>query len=253
MPDVVYGWNAVAEALESGEQLDEVLMAEGASPGGGHGRTLKLARKRGVPLRRVPRAALDRLSDGAVHQGILAKVADYAYRDLNEILAVAIRRGEPPFLLVLDAIQDVHNLGALIRSAEAAGAHGVLIPTHHAAGVTPAVRKASSGAVSHIAVARTDLAEALEILRARDVRVVGLAEDGERAYTGVDLTGPVALVVGSEGRGLSAAVARRCDLLVRLPMVGRVESLNAGVAGSIVLYEALRQRGSGVAGIDASV
>lgn len=243
MPDVVFGWNAVSEALRSGEQLDEVLVAQGSKHTGGHGATMKLAKESGVPVRHVPRAALDRMSQGAVHQGVVAALADYRYRDLAEVLAVGIKRDEPAFLLVLDAIQDVHNLGSLIRTAEAAGVHGVLIPVRKAAGVTPAVRKASAGAVSHMPIARVDLAPALDELRGRGVRVVGLTEDAEQRFADADLCGALALVVGSEGRGLSHAVAKRCDEVLSLPMTGKIEALNAAVAGSIVLYEALRQRG----------
>jgi 23S rRNA (guanosine2251-2'-O)-methyltransferase len=178
----------------------------------------------------------------ARHQGVVAYLGGYRYRDLAEILARAIRLGEPPFVLVLDALQDVHNLGALLRSAEAAAVHGVVLSDRHGAGVTAAVRKASSGAVAHLAVARIDLSVALDDLRAHGVRLVGLTADGDPTYDQADLSGPLALVVGGEERGLSPAVSRRCHVLVRLPMHGRVASLNAGVAGSIALYEALRQR-----------
>lgn len=244
MPDTIYGRNAVLEALRAGEALDEVLVAAGAPAHGSIGEIIALARAAGVPVRHLPRPALDRAAGGsAAHQGVIALAAEFAYHDLAEILASAIRRQEPPFLLALDAIQDVQNLGSLIRSAEAAGVHGVLLATHHAAGVTPAVRKASAGAVAHLPIARVDLADALDGLRARSVRVVGLDADGSDDYAATDLTGPLAVAVGGEGRGLSRAVARRCDVLVRLPMRGRVTSLNAAVAGSIVLYECLRQRG----------
>jgi 23S rRNA (guanosine2251-2'-O)-methyltransferase len=249
----VYGRQAVLEALRAGEAVTELHVAAGAEARGTLGEILALAGEAGVPVKRVPPAALDRLAGGTGrgrHQGVIAQLGDFVYRDLVEILACAIRRNEPPLVLALDEIQDVHNLGSLIRTAEATGTHGVLLATHGSVGVTAAVRKASAGAVAHLAVARTDLPTALDALRERGVRVVGLDAAGEVDYRVVDLTGPLAVVVGGEGRGVSRAVARRCDVLVRLPQRGRVASLNAAVAGSILLYEALRQRLSAPAGQD---
>jgi 23S rRNA (guanosine2251-2'-O)-methyltransferase len=249
--DVIYGRHPVLEALEAGESLSRVLVAEGALPQGTLAKVLAAARAAGVPVKHVPRAALERALSGearAHHQGVLAYVSSFTYTDLAEILASAIRRAEPPLVLVLDSVQDVHNLGSLLRSAEAAGAHGVVLGDRHGAGVTAAVRKASAGAVAHLAVARADLATALDDLAAHGLRVVGLLAEGEVAYDRADLAGPLALVVGGEDRGLSAAVARRCQVVVCLPMAGHVGSLNAAVAGSIVLYEALRQRRSGASG-----
>ncbi len=247
MSDLIYGRHPVLEALQGGQTLDEVFLVEGLRPDGAVAEILRLARERRLPLKHLPRPALDRLvgrAEGGVanHQGVAARAADFGYTDLASILARAIRAGEPPLILVLDAIQDVHNLGSLIRSAEAVGAHGVLIAERGAAGVTPAVRKASAGAVAHLPVARTDLVGALDQLRQRGLRVLGLAGEAPTLLTEADLSGPLALVVGSEGQGLSKAVARRCDALLRLPMRGRVGSLNAAVAGSVALYEALRQR-----------
>ena len=239
--EIIYGRHPVLEALRAGQSLAEVVIAEGAH-GDVVGRIAKVARERGISVRHVPRPALDRLAGGTAHQGVVARAAGAAYVDVAEILAVAIRRGEPPFVLVLDQIQDIHNLGTLIRTAEAAGMHGLVLADHFAVGVTAAVRKASGGAVAHLPVARTDLAQAIDDLKAAGVRVVGLAMDGEVEWSAADLTGPLAIVVGSEGRGMRAAVARRCDLAVRLPMRGQVESLNAAVSGAIVVYEAVRQR-----------
>lgn len=243
--DLIWGRRPVLEALRAGEALLDVRLAAGVSTRAGSlAELVEAARRAGVAVRTVPRSALDREARGAAHQGVLARVAGYAYQDLDELLAEAIRRGEPPWLLVLDAVQDVHNLGSLLRTAEAAGLHGVVLADRDAAGVTAAVRKASAGAVAHLRIARMPLAEALDRLRARGVRAVGLDEAGEAAYASADLTGPLALVVGSEGRGLSRAVASRLDARVALPMRGRVASLNAAVAGSIVVYESLRQRAS---------
>jgi len=252
--DLVWGRHPVLEALRAGERLREVSVAEGAARAGALGALVDAAGRAGVPVRTVPRAALDRIARGANHQGVVARLAEYAYHDLDELLAEAIRRGEPPWLLLLDAVQDVHNLGSLLRTAEAAGVHGVVLADRHAAGVTAAVRKASAGAVAHLRIAQMPLAAALDRLSARGIPIVGLDEAGELEYTAADLTGPLALVVGSEGRGLSRAVAGRVDARVALPMRGRVGSLNAAVAGSIVLYEALRQRtaaGARAPGADA--
>ena len=244
--DLIFGRNAVLEALRAGERPREVIVAAGAEARGALGEVIARAERAGFPVRHVPRAALDRLVGSGRHQGVAARLDDYHYRDVDEIVAHAIRSEEPLLVLVLDAVQDVHNLGSLIRSAEAVGAHGVLIPDREAAPVTAAVRKSSAGAVAHMMVARGSLIDMLDRMRKRGVTVIGLSEGADTSHTDVDLTGPVALVVGSEGRGLSRTVDRRCDAHVSLPMRGRVGSLNAAVAGSIVLYEAVRQREHGV-------
>lgn len=246
IPGLVYGRHPVLEALQAGEPVTEVMLADGVTVRDTLARIVTRARDRGVPIKHVPRAALERVlgHHDINHQGVVARVSDFAYADPVEILTVGIKRAEPAFILVLDAVQDVHNLGNLLRSAEAAGVHGVVLADREAAGVTPAVRKASAGAVAHLPVARGDLVVVLDQLRERGIRVVGLDATGAVAYDSPEagLSGPLALVVGGEARGLRAAIAKRCDALVRLPMRGQVASLNAGVAGSIVLYEAIRQR-----------
>lgn len=239
--DLVWGRHPVLEALRAGERLDEVLLLEGQE-GGPLGEIAGRAAAAGVPVRRAPRWALDRAVRGANHQGVVARVADFVYSDLDLILARAIRADEPPFLLALDRLQDVHNVGSLLRTAEAAGMHGVLLADREAAGVTGAVRKASAGAVAHLPVARGNLARMLDALRARGVWVVGLDAEGETGWGQAELTGPLCLVVGGEGGGMRRGVAQRCDLRLRLPMRGQVASLNAAVAGSIAIFEALRQR-----------
>lgn len=243
--NLVYGRIPIVEALRAGEPLQEILVARGAEARGPLGEILRLARELDVPLRRVARPELDRAVAGlgtGNHQGVVAIAGSFAYADLHEILARAIRRHEPPLVLVLDELQDVHNLGSLLRTAEAVGAHGVLLPERHAAGVTAAVRKASAGAVAWLAVARLDLPPALDTLAERGLAIVGLQEESAVPYDLASLAGPLALVVGGEARGLRPSVARRCGGMVRLPMRGHVSSLNAAVAGSVVLYEALRQR-----------
>lgn len=254
LTDLIFGRHPVLEALRAGESVVELRVAKGAQVQGPLGEILRRAREAAVTVRWVPRVALDRAlaEAGSVasgrepppnHQGVIALVEGFSYSDPAEILAEAIRAAELPLVLVLDQIQDVNNLGNLMRTAVAVGAHGLVIPDRKAVSVTAAVRKASAGAVAHVRVARSDVVVALEMLREHDLRLVGLDASGETEYTQADLSGPLALVVGGEVRGLRPSVTRRCDCLVRLPMLGPIESLNAGVAGSIVLYEALRQRG----------
>ncbi len=196
-----------------------------------------------MAIERVERATLDRI--GAVnHQGVAAEVSAYPYANLGEILTQAERRDEPPFLLLLDCLEDPQNLGTLLRTAEVVGVHGVVIPKRRAVGVTPAVANASAGATEHLQVTRvTNLARAIGELKERGVWVFGLENLPQaRLYSQFDLSGPLALVVGSEGRGMRRLVLESCDVLLRLPMRGHIGSLNAAVAGSIALYEAWRQR-----------
>jgi 23S rRNA (guanosine2251-2'-O)-methyltransferase len=241
---VVYGVNPVRELLRSGgEGLAELWLAEGAL----RGRTLaeieQLARRGGAKVRRAPRHKLDRLAGVDAHQGVVAVVADYRYRDLDDLLALARASGAPPLIVLLDGVEDPQNLGAIIRSAHALGAHGVVIPKDRAAGVTPAVAKTSAGAVEHCPVARvTNLAQTLDGLKEEGVWSVAAVGDGERPLAEIDLTGPTALVIGGEGEGVRPLVRRTCDYTARIPMAGKVGSLNASAAAAICLYEAARQR-----------
>jgi 23S rRNA (guanosine2251-2'-O)-methyltransferase len=204
---------------------------------------LRVAAERNISLRPVPRARLDTLADH--HQGVIAEAAPYAYADLEDLLE-AVRAAppdQPPLLLALDAVQDPQNFGSLLRTALAAGAEGTLLPQRRSVGVTAAVGRASAGAVEHLKIARVvNLVRALQELKRAGVWVVGLDAEGRETYDKVDLTVPVVLVVGSEGSGLGRLVAETCDVTIRLPMRGPLDSLNAAVAGSIVLYEAVRQR-----------
>jgi 23S rRNA (guanosine2251-2'-O)-methyltransferase len=201
------------------------------------------AERRRIPVETVPRQRLDQLSQGAVHQGFLAIVEARKYASLDEILEYARSKNEAPFLLILDAIQDVNNLGSLLRTAEAVGVHGVIIPLHHAAEINATVVKSSAGATEHLLIAQeTNLTRTIDFLKKQNIWVIGLAGETKTEYDQADLTGPLALVVGNEGKGISRLVREHCDLLVKLPMRGQINSLNAAVAGSIALYEALRQR-----------
>jgi 23S rRNA (guanosine2251-2'-O)-methyltransferase len=240
--DIIWGRHPVAEALSVAGRVQRVLVARGAREAG-LAEILAQAERSHVPVEQVPRERLDQLARGANHQGVIAAVAPWIYADLNELLALAITRHEPPFLLVLDSVQDVHNLGALIRTAEAVGVHGLILPEHRAAGVTPAVVKSSAGAIEHLLVTQvTNLVRTLDLLKERGIWVIGLAGEAAEPIDRVDLNRPLALVVGSEGKGLSRLVREHCDLLLALPMRGQINSLNAAIAGSIALYAAWRAR-----------
>jgi len=244
----VHGVNPVRELLRAGGAAAEVWVADGAERGR-LGEILRLAREAGARLREAPRAKLDRLAGTDRHQGVVAVVADYRYRELEELLELAGSRSEPPLLVLLDGIEDPQNLGAIIRSAHALGAHGVVIPKDRAVGVTATAAKASAGAVEHCPVARvTNLAQALEALKESGVWIVGLAADGGAQLASIDLAGPTAIVVGGEGQGLRRLVRERCDHVVRIPMSGEIGSLNASSSAAICLYEAVRQRRLGRGG-----
>ncbi len=242
MPDYLFGRRAVLEALRAHHPIREVLVARGVHPRGALRELMTLAQQAGVQVRELPRVELDRLSRH--HQGVLALTLPFSYVELEDLLATARTRREPPFLLMLDSVQDPQNLGTLLRTAEAVGMHGVIIGERRAAGVTPAVVKASAGAVAHLAIAQvTNLARTVEELKRANVWVIGLENrPAARDLRDIDLKMPLLLVLGSEGAGLSRLVREKCDFLVRLPMWGQVDSLNVAVAGSIVLYTAKLQR-----------
>lgn len=249
----VYGLNPVRELLRAGaEGLAELWLAEGGTRRQVFGDLARLGREAGAAVRRAPRAQLDRLAGTPRHQGVVALVADYRYREVEELLEVGRARGEPALLVALDGVEDPQNLGAIIRSAHALGAHGVVIPRVRAAPVTAAAAKASAGAVEHCPVARVvNLARTVESLKAAGLWAVATAADAQTSLADLDLAGPLLLVVGGEGTGIRPLVRRGCDHEARIPMVGRVGSLNASAAAAICLYEAARQRrgrGSGPGG-----
>jgi 23S rRNA (guanosine2251-2'-O)-methyltransferase len=219
------------------------MVAQGTRPYGPLAEAIQLAQTARIPVQYVPREALDRACGSPHHQGIAAVASAYRYATVDDILDVAKQKGEMPLILALDSLQDPQNLGSLLRTAEAVGSHGVILPRHRAAGVTAAVAKVSSGAIEHMKTAQvTNLARTLEELKKQNLWVVGVDMDGKQDYDQADLKMPLVLVVGGEGQGIGRLVKQKCDLIVRLPMRGRVASLNAAVAGSIVLYEAWRQR-----------
>jgi 23S rRNA (guanosine2251-2'-O)-methyltransferase len=242
MADYIWGRYPVLEALRSRRRVHRILVAQGPQDAA-LTQVVDQARRVGVAIEPRPRRDLDQIARGANHQGVVALAAPRTYAELDDIFARAEALGEPPLIVVLDAIQDVQNLGSLIRTAEAVGAHGVVIPEHRAAGLTPAVDKTSAGAVELLPVARvTNISKVLDDLKKRGLWCIGLDGDAETDFYRANLTGPIALVVGNEGKGLSRLVREHCDTLVRIPMRGRVRSLNAAVAGSIALYEIWRQR-----------
>lgn len=238
---IIEGRNAVSEAAKAGTAFEKVYAEEGAERTGS-GRELLAALRSSYRVNVVPKAVLDRMSPTKRHQGFLAVAPDYAYCEPEDLLKIAEVRGEPPFLVMLCGVEDPHNLGSVIRVCECAGAHGVIIPKHSGAPVNETVARVSAGALSHIKVARaTNLNRTIEDLQKRGVWVYGAEAEGEDLYA-ADLTGPVCLVVGSEGSGIPRLTREACDKLVRIPMFGKVNSLNASVAAGVVLYEAVRQR-----------
>ena len=237
--NLLVGRNPIREALRSGRDIEKLLVARGERIGSAR-EIVAMARERRVVVQEVDRVRLDAMAPN--HQGLIAVVSAYAYSTVDDMLALAKQRGEAPFVVILDGVTDPHNLGAIIRSAECAGAHGVIIPERRAVGLTPAAVKASAGAVEHIPVAReTNLTRLIERLKAEGIWVYGAAMDGED-YRGVDFSGPAALVVGSEGDGISRLVAEHCDRLVALPMKGKIGSLNASVAAGVLLYAVMGAR-----------
>ena len=237
--NLLAGRNPIREALRAGRPVEKLLVASGDLSGAAQ-EIIRLAREAGAVVQKVERSRLDQIYPN--HQGMLAYVAAVPYADIEDMLAAAREKGEDPFLILLDGITDPHNLGAIVRSAECAGAHGVVIPERRAAGLTPAAAKAAAGALNHMPVARVkNLNGAIDELKANGVWVVGTAMDGENALD-CDLTGPIALVIGSEGDGVSRLTLEKCDRTVALPMKGRIESLNASVAAGILMYEVVRAR-----------
>jgi 23S rRNA (guanosine2251-2'-O)-methyltransferase len=237
----IYGINPISEALGSGRcHMREIWLAQGRDLKGVEG-IIGVAESNGIPMRQVARSHLDSLTKNAPHQGVVGFIDQFHYADLDEIL-----HGDEgdPFLLILDGIEDPRNLGALIRTADACGVWGVIIPKDRAAGITPAVAKSSAGAVFHIPLVRvTNIASTLRKIKERGIWVAGVVVEGPTKIYDHDLATPLAVVIGGEGRGIRPLVKRGCDFLASIPMKGKVNSLNASVAGAIILYEVLRQRG----------
>lgn len=241
--DVLAGRNAVSEALRSGRAIDHIEISKGDHTGSIVALIAK-AREKRIPIKEVDSRKLDTIG-GPNHQGIVAIAACKPYAELEDLFALAEEKGEPPFFIICDELEDPHNLGAIVRTAECAGAHGVIIPKRRNAGLTSAVYKASAGAVEYMPVARvSNIADTIEKLKEKGIWVYGLDMDGQTRDK-TDLSGPVALVIGAEGHGLSRLVRERCDVIVSLPMYGNINSLNASVACGILMYEVVRARHEG--------
>ncbi len=243
----IAGRNSVVEALRAGLPITSVYVAEGAERDGRLREVFAIAADQGVSLLEVPRVELDRMTSGAVHQGLAARIPAYEYADPADFLDAAAANAEPPLIVALDSVTDPRNLGAVVRSAAGFGAHGVVIPERRSAGMTASAWKTSAGAAARVPVAQvTNLTRQLKAFQQAGCMVVGLAADGEVSLPDLDLAdGPLVLVVGSEGKGLSRLVAETCDQLVSIPMASNLESLNAGVAASVALYAVAREREQG--------
>ena len=240
--DLIEGRNALNEAIRAGRPIDTRFVARGTGDSA-IGRIISRAKDAGLAVVTVDRRKLDEMSVTGSHQGVIAVAAVTRYAEIEDIFALAAGRGEEPFVIVCDEISDVHNLGAIIRSAECAGAHGVIIPKRRSAGLTAVVDKTSAGAAEYLPVARvSNLPAAIDELKRRGLWVYGTAADGASGMWKTDLTGPIALIIGSEGEGMGRLVREKCDALVSIPMRGHIDSLNASAAAAVLIYEVLRQR-----------
>lgn len=240
--DIIYGRNPVIEALETGRTMDKIFIQDGLR----HsqiGLIRNLAKDRGIVYQFVDKRKLDKMCEGENHQGVAAFAAAHKYAEVSEILQKARDMNEPPFVIITDGITDPHNLGSIIRTANAAGAHGVIIPKNRSVSLGSVVAKASAGAVEHTPVARvTNIAQTIDLLKKEGLWIAGTALEAEQYCYDCDLKGPLGIVIGSEGEGMSRIVREHCDFLVKIPMLGQTESLNASVAAGVLLYEAVRQR-----------
>lgn len=243
MPDIIAGRNPTLEALKSGRPINKILMARNIGRHGVVAEILHLSRERGVPVEPVESHVINDAGAGFAHQGIIAFTAVKSYSTLDNLFIVSKKRREAPLYCVLDGIEDPQNLGAILRTADAAGIHGLIIRSRRAVGLTAVVDKASAGAVEYVPVARvTNIAQAIRTLKEYNVWVIGIDPAANMGYTKLDLKLPTAIVIGGEGKGISDLVQKRCDLLASIPMRGKITSLNASVAAALVMYEAFRQR-----------
>jgi 23S rRNA (guanosine2251-2'-O)-methyltransferase len=238
----VEGRNAVIELLKSNREINKVLIAKGDRQGSVND-IIKLCKDRGIVFQEVERAKLDELSETGHHQGVIAFASPIEYKEVSDVLQIAKDRGEAPFIVICDEIEDPHNLGALIRTAEIAGCHGLIIPKRRSCQVTEVVSKVSCGATEHLAIARvTNINDCIEELKQNGVWIYGTDGSAKKLYYEEDLTGPCAIVIGSEGRGMNKLTMKNCDVLLKIPMKGHITSLNASVSGGIVIFEAVKQR-----------
>ena len=239
--DFVFGRHAVVEALQTPDRVNRVFIQEGTS-GRDAAKVIELAREKGIQVQTVPKTKIEDLVGNAVHQGLVASIAAYEYADLEDVFKKAEEKGEDPFIVILDGVEDPHNLGSILRTADATGVHGIIIPKRRSASLTATVAKASTGAIEHVPVVRvTNLTQTIEQLKARGVWVFGTDMNGTD-YRKWNTSGPLAIVMGNEGKGVSRIVKERVDEMVTIPMVGHVQSLNASVASALMMYEVFRNR-----------
>ena len=241
MNDIIFGRRIISEALKTGKQIDKLLIKKGKQEGSIIP-IIKQARDKGIVIQEVEHAKLDALCENENHQGIVAYCSNFEYSSIDDILNLANTRSEAPFILICDRITDPHNLGAIIRSAACVGVHGVIIPKRNSALVNSVVQKTSAGACEHIKIAKvTNLASTIDLLKQRGLWVAGADMGGQSMYD-IDLKGPLAIVIGNEGEGISRLIHDKCDFIASIPMTGVIDSLNASVACGVLLYEAHRQR-----------
>lgn len=241
--NIIVGRNSVMEALRSDREIDKLIVGKGAE--GSIKKILGLAKDKRIPVTMADKPALDRIANGSPHQGVAAYVSSYSYCEVEDILAAAEERGEAPFVIILDNLEDPHNLGAIMRTAEACGAHGIIIPKRRSVSITEVVAKASAGAVEYMPVAKvSNIAQTIEFLKEKGVWIYACDMDGETYYK-TDMRGAVGLVIGSEGFGISRLVKEKCDFVVSIPMIGKITSLNASNAAAVLLCEIRKQRDAG--------
>ncbi|AQQ54939.1 23S rRNA (guanosine(2251)-2'-O)-methyltransferase RlmB [Planococcus lenghuensis] len=239
--EIIAGKNPVLEALRSSREMNKIWIAEGVQKKG-LTELLKLAKEQGIVVQTVPKKKLDALTD-ETHQGIAASVAAYSYAALEDLFSAAEAKGEYPFFLILDELEDPHNLGSILRTSDAAGVHGVIIPKRRSVNLTATVAKSSTGAIEHVPVVRVgNLAQTVDELKSRGVWIAGTDAKGAADYRRMDAGIPLAIIIGSEGKGMSRLLRDKCDFLYKLPMTGHVTSLNASVAASLLIYEVYRKR-----------
>lgn len=240
--DIIEGRNAVIEALKSDRTIEQVLISSGE----GHGSInviYALAKEKGIVIKEVDRRKLDQLSVTGSHQGVIAYVTPYKYCEIDDILNYAKEKSEDPFIIILDEIEDPHNFGSIVRTAEVCGAHGIIIPKRRNVGVTPTVYKTSAGAVEYMKISKvTNINVAIDTLKKKGIWIYGAHMEGKNYCFQSNFAGPVALVIGSEGKGISKLTKEKCDVLVKIPMKGNITSLNASVAAGIIMYEILKQK-----------
>jgi len=247
MSNQIEGKNSILEALKTNHPIDKILISKDIGRHSTIAEILHLSKQKGVPLIYVEKSKLDNISQTKSHQGIIAYVPEKEYVEVEDILSLAKKKNEQPFIIILDSIEDPHNLGAILRSAEATGAHGIIIPKRRSVGLTPTVAKTSAGAIEYMSVAKVaNLSDAISKLKKQNIWVIGIESEVKTSYIKFDFKMPIAIVIGSEGKGISRLVKENCDELLSIPMKGKITSLNASIAAAVVMYEVLKQRSGNV-------